>query len=653
MRHLLSLFAVALTLSACNCNPGGNDGGSGGGSGGSGGGTGGGSGGSGGGGGGSGGGGGGGSGGGTGGSGGAGGGGIVYVSDGGRLELADFCAAASDGYREQTWRDTVRCEIPIARSEASHLEYVVYRAGDYTTPFTTAWAGSDCSDGGNAVQMQAYLAAVDAGRLAYDARAAHDCQGQGRASRLRGGLSLDRFGQPAGSCQDVWQGQVPTNGACTASYECLGAQSAQSWCQPAGPGACGGTCQPRQAAGSACGPYHESCDQNAPCTQLDAGVYRCVALAALNAACDDTNPCRPATTCVGPTGATTCHALAGFGEGCTRYAGDSNCGEGVCVTDAGSVAQAPGTCRPYGQLGEACGNGRNGAAPCDFCFRCTNGVCAERGKAGEACTMDSNCLDDAYYECFQTQCRLRPRRGQSCFAVANGERGSCLYVDDYCSKTDGGMGGICTALPGDGGRCGQGPDISPNCPQSTYCKLFDAGVGTCESWSATGQPCQTIGTPPLGMSPGCASLNDTCDTDAGFCVPRGGVGAACGTAFCRDGLFCNVYDVTDGGPVFCETTRDAGMACVDPNQCATLRCDYDAGTGVCNARFAAGSICKGNQDCAPGTYCDESTSVCTASCEEVQQNLEGGCMSYDLRSLSSYVFFSLVLLPFARRRRSP
>lgn len=85
----------------------------------------------------------GGSGGGTGGLGG-GGGRAVYVGDGGRLELADFCEAAVEGFKEQSFRETVRCSIPIARAEALHLEARTHRPGTQngTMPFAEVWANA-------------------------------------------------------------------------------------------------------------------------------------------------------------------------------------------------------------------------------------------------------------------------------------------------------------------------------------------------------------------------------------------------------------------------------------------------------------------------------------------------------------------------------
>lgn len=82
--------------------------------------------------------------------------------------------------------------------------------------------------------------------------------------------------------------------------------------------------------------------------------------------------------------------------------------------------------------------------------------------------------------------------------------------------------------------------------------------------------------------------------------------------------------------------------------CASEFCRFDA--GMCSAHFGPGVACTFGYECE-SRECDLALGQCAAACPEVQPNDAGGCLAYDLESLSSYIFFSLVLLPLARRRK--
>jgi hypothetical protein len=418
-------------------------------------------------------------------------------------------------------------------------------------------------------------------------------------------------------------------------------------------------------ANAICNPNRDGCVPTAPCGATDGGTPRCLPLAPQGSACDANTACEPALTCTGPNGATTCQPSRGFGQSCVRHQSNSNCGEGTCVTNTGPVYPANGFCLGAAQLFDYCGNGQdNGFAPCSFCFSCINNMCVERGKAGAPCSADSLCLDTDFYFCNGGFCALRPRVGEACTAAMDGERGNCLYADNFCQKSAPGTAGVCAQVPDDAGLpCGVRYDVFPDCPNDQYCMgPTDAGVGVCTLHSNTDQPCYFGNPPPFGLPPAiCRNLNDFCDArpDAGavgtmgLCHPRVAAGQVCSntalSVLCALGTFCNSYDVTDGGLTFCELPRADGAACVDGDQCASDWCPADG--GGCSQRRPAGAPCLGDGECA-SRGCDAATSTCVAVCSsEVISNEAGGCMSYDLRSLSSYIFFSLVLLPALRRKR--
>ena len=244
----------------------------------------------------------------------------------------------------------------------------------------------------------------------------------------------------------------------------------------------------------------------------------------------------------------------------------------------------------------------------------------------------------------------------------DGVRGNCLYVDNFCKKPNAGTAGVCTKVPDDAGiACGNRYDVFPDCPNDMFCKgPRDAGVGTCELLAGLNEPCQGAN-PPFGTSPGCTDFFTLyCDQrpDAGatpplgLCHARAPAGQECGTATggvqCAFGTLCNTFDVTDGGPTFCEALRANGAACVAREQCASEYCPLDG--GGCSVLRPQGAPCTGDTECE-GRVCDLATNTCAVSCAEVRGNDAGGCMNYDLKSLSGFLFFALVLVPGLRRRR--
>ena len=73
--------------------------------------------------------------------------------------------------------------------------------------------------------------------------------------------------------------------------------------------------------------------------------------------------------------------------------------------------------------------------------------------------------------------------------------------------------------------------------------------------------------------------------------------------------------VDNDSPAACRAvpgTLGTGMACSDASQCSTAFCNIAAGEtcGACAAPPPAGTTCNGNSQCAPGSVCAGSPSVC-------------------------------------------
>ena len=197
----------------------------------------------------------------------------------------------------------------------------------------------------------------------------------------------------------------------------------------------------------------------------------------------------------------------------------------------------------------------NDREACDETFEGTVG-------AGGQCAMDEECVSgncnvaacpDA---CCQGTCvgdapPVRPRVGDACNMVG---QASCL--DSYCDTT----AQVCTAYKGIGGTC----------TTSTQC-----GVGTCAN---------------------------------GVCTAFPGPGEACGsttaTSACRDlGYTCSQTSMT------CVAYGLSGDACAADRDCSPLyRCD----AGACDLLPIQGEMCGTGIDCLGSSYCEPTTSTCTA-----------------------------------------
>jgi len=277
-----------------------------------------------------------------------------------------------------------------------------------------------------------------------------------------------------------------------------------------------------------------------------------------------------------------CDALApeqGIGDPCET---SLECqGELVCVTDL----QCPGTCQPYAQEGEPCGEGLAPCAPTpappdcgEICIitdtlSCRDGVCKMPGELGEPCADSNDCASDTFCDTTNLVCTSYPARGEAC---------------------------------------------STRCAPGSRCDTpLDEGA-VCVELSAAGGPCMT----PLDCEDGlnCLGFPD------GICQPFGAPGADCDfETDCQSGLRC-VPDGSDPFGVCATGPGDTGAPCDDDYDCLeSLACDTTAqvcgdlpGEGeACDQRCSEGLAC-GSQACAPilgpGDPCEDGTGPsCTHS----------------------------------------
>ena len=120
------------------------------------------------------------------------------------------------------------------------------------------------------------------------------------------------------------------------------------------------------------------------------------------------------------------------------------------------------------------------------------------------------------------------------------------------------------------------------------------------------------------------------------------------------GLLCRTP--ADGGAEACLDLLPAGAPCADGRECSSGYCPdpSEGATAVCVVKKATNVACLQDAECESDS-CDSIQKVCVSSCEEVLSNDSGGCMRYDLGSMTNYLTFSVLLgiMIFPRRRRSP
>lgn len=439
---------------------------------------------------------------------------------------------------------------------------------------------------------------IDAGVMAYDPVAAHACQALGRMNGGRPGLAC-----PNDPCSQVFRGLVGAGGACEDSEDCAGAM----FCQPTGELSCSGRCVARLGAGTSCDPDRDLCERGNPCLAVDGG-FRCKVRQGVGGRCADAKDCEPGLGCA-------------FGACAVRQAAGAACTDttthGDCLPDLGCVRQGTTTtCQPRANLGASCSEGGAGAPPCvaTECVECVGGRCIAAGIEGAPCALASDCRE-AYFCGDGGTCVFRARSTEPCQRRSD-PRGSCLYPDEFCSSPTAGAVGTCRPSPRTGEACGTTPELSPSCvDEADFCRITSGQRGTCAKRPIPPEAC--------GFDAGLSTICREGKCVGGSCVAPTAPGTPClpRDANCRNDSFCD--DSSPTAPV-CALKRASGSPCTDSVQCV-------------------------------GELCDRTTQRCSVACSSTFDKEGASCASgcpNGLRDAAQLLLFSMVLGPFARRRRS-
>lgn len=243
------------------------------------------------------------------------------------------------------------------------------------------------------------LAAVDSGRVAFDADLAEICLAMARQGNctITGG-DEDALGE---YCAPVFAGTVQPGGACYQDLDCAG----DGFCDTSGctEQCCQGTCMPGfpepdpVPIGSDC--TEAECVPEAYCSyDVNTGAATCAARVQVGGTCTDYDACVTTAVCAyGPdTGAGTCIIPLDEGEPCDPESFDLACNRVDNYCDPATLA-----CKRRPGPGEAC-NLETGI-PCLSYAACNAGTCVAQPERGEACNIDIGCLGDL--ECVGGVCR--------------------------------------------------------------------------------------------------------------------------------------------------------------------------------------------------------------------------------------------------------
>jgi hypothetical protein len=269
-------------------------------------------------------------------------------------------------------------------------------------------------------------AQVEAGNLHYVSSIGEKCIAE--LSACNGPSSFN-----AGSCREVFDGEVHTGGACQRDEDCAG----DAYCLVET--ACPGQCQPRKAEG-------EPCVQTTECAYTTGAVV-----------CDQDAMPQPVCRTLEPVA-----SKSALDEPCTRELFGSEslvlCQDDLwCAPDPAAATTATGKCTAPIPLEGACTDGDDVCVEglCDS----ENGVCVVYTllkEAGEVCDRAQLLICD-------------PRLGLRC-----SDQGMCE------GSGDGSEGSVCFS-----------GDFQRECDAGLYCLNDDTlGHGTCEPQLPAGSPCE-------------------------------------------------------------------------------------------------------------------------------------------------------------------
>ncbi|MFP2925448.1 hypothetical protein ACLESO_09545 [Pyxidicoccus sp. 3LG] len=289
-----------------------------------------------------------------------------------------------------------------------------------------------------------YDAALDEGRVRYDAEAAGQCVAllrEGACDESPYSLPMQQRGIEYDPRCRFLLGQVEEGGACQWSTECTDG----TYCD-ALPWACGGVCKR--------GTVPE------PVVALDA--------------------CAPGTILIGGK----CLTPGGAGAPCGARDGKALgvCGAGTYCDQAQGTH---GTCQPVASEGASCHD--YDGPQCGWSLYCRDGRCQKARGEGEACKAPGTgrfgtleCRDELFCDGDNGQpgtCRLRREAGAACRnAFECGDEMNCAG-----SKPQEGVWGTCQPAPRQGESCAERP-----CAVGLVCSFASM---TCVSPSRLGEPC--------------------------------------------------------------------------------------------------------------------------------------------------------------------
>ena len=291
-----------------------------------------------------------------------------------------------------------------------------------------------------------------------------------------------------------------------------------------------------------------------------------------------------------------------------------------CVSE---VCNFSDRCGASPDIGEAC-SARYDCYPRGYC---ADGVCVPRKGPDQACGALDECLEP--YLCLDGRCEIM---NLECRPAAPGERCAMLMVCDetaYCDR----MGGFtCKARPSEGEDCSR---LVP-CAPGFYCL-----GGSCQRRLQPGESCtshaQCVEGYHCGLVDGVSVCSDGpsgrpcvhwdddcpaghfCDWDSERCSPYPGEGERCSWPdnHCAEGLYCDA--------VYCLALSEPGEDCdrFEVDSCVPgYYCDWDA--RECLPRAEAGEMCvqydrESGRHCLLGHTCEwsseESDYICVAPAE--------------------------------------
>jgi hypothetical protein len=277
-------------------------------------------------------------------------------------------------------------------------------------------------ENGELAQLEA---AVNAGDVKYDGKAAAACLGQ-----IADRSCDDLLQRTNDTCDQALEGNVAVGGQCDFDFQCQGT----AFCKIAA--ACPGECTARQPAGSSC-MGDDQCADGLLCSET---TQACIAPVGAGQTCGGASapPCAPGYLCAGEDEnagtsgsckATDTVFTAAVGEACNFKTGTLCTPSAACVID--DLANASGSCMAKAAAGGTCTRASIPAqCPNDqYCAGAgtdPEGTCTALPGDGEPCVDvlgDPRCA--AYTRCENGTCRSMQTNGGACTTNAVCYSGVC------------------------------------------------------------------------------------------------------------------------------------------------------------------------------------------------------------------------------------